>query len=63
MTVNLTTIAAENLQPSTVVRFFLTDYKVRSVLTYADRVEVTYFDTNDGQPYLYERDHVFQIIA
>lgn len=49
-------VSISSIKPSDTIVFSGQDYKVRSILTYSDRVEVTYWDTNDHQPYTYERD-------
>lgn len=56
-------IYAVEINPSDVLAFSDSEYKVRSVWVYSDRVEVVFWGVNGEQPYTYERSDVMRKVA
>ncbi len=56
-------IHAVEINPSDVLEFSGSEYKVRSVWIYSDRVEISFWGVNAEQPYSYERSEVMRKVA
>lgn len=56
-------LPAKSLNPADIVMFYDTPFQVRSIVKTQDKVEITWWDTNNHQPYTYDPDEEMARLA